>query len=173
MQGLPDQLKGCKVFPVVPGGKLPATPNGWRDASDDPAQIADWQRINPDFNWAVATGLSGLFVIDVDPAGLDWWAKLLERDATVREAVANAYQVRTPRGGLHIYFRGEGPSTASRIAEGIDTRGGIKRDGKIVSGGYVLLPGSKTGAGTYSELPGGAIVDASIHCWHCSRTQEI
>lgn len=142
---------------MVPGGKLPATPNGWHEASDDPAQIAQWQRVNPEFNWAVATGLSGLFVIDVDPAGLDWWAKLLARDADIRAAVDRAYQVRTPRGGLHVYFKGEGPSTASRIADGIDTRGGIKRDGKIISGGYVLLPGSKTDKGSYEALPGGTI----------------
>jgi hypothetical protein len=141
----------------VPGGKEPATRDGWHVATDDPAQIAEWQKINPDFNWAVATGPSGLFVIDVDPNGLDWWGKLLERDPVIRGAVEQAYQVRTPRGGLHVYFRGEGPSTASRIAEGIDTRGGIRRDGKIVSGGYVLLPGSKTSAGTYAALPGGSI----------------
>lgn len=157
MLKLPEILRGCKVFPCVPGGKEPATKAGWHIATDDPAQIAEWQRVNPDFNWAIATGPSGLFVIDVDPNGLDWWGKLLERDPAIREAVERAYQVRTPRGGLHVYFRGEGPSTASRIADGIDTRGGIHRDGKIVSGGYVLLPGSKTANGAYSELPGGAI----------------
>lgn len=157
LRALPDILQGCKLFPCVPGGKEPAIKDGWHAATDDSAQIAEWHRINPDFNWAVATGPSGLFVIDVDPNGLDWWGKLLERDPVIRKAVERAYQVRTPRGGLHIYFRGEGPSTASRIAEGIDTRGGIKRDGKIVSGGYVLLPGSKTNAGAYSELPGGQI----------------
>lgn len=140
-------------------GKEPATREGWRIATGDPAQLAAWQAINPDFNWAVATGPSGLFVIDVDPNGLDWWHTLLERDPVIREAVGKAFQVRTPRGGLHVYFKGEGPSTASRIAEGIDTRGGIYRDGKIVSGGYVLLPGSKTSAGSYSALPGGAITD--------------
>lgn len=159
MQTLPNILAGCKVFPCVPNGKEPATRDGWKIASDDPAQIAEWSRINPNFNWAVATGLSGLFVIDVDPNGLDWWAKLLERDADIRAAVDRAYQVRTPRGGLHVYFKGEGPSTASRIAEGIDTRGGINRNGTIVSGGYVLLPGSKTPNGSYSELPGGVIAD--------------
>lgn len=157
MLNLPEILQGCKIFPCQVGGKLPATSNGWKEASSDPAQIAEWLKINPDFNWALATGLSDLFVIDVDPAGLDYWAKLLERDVDIRQAVESAFQVRTPRGGLHIYFKGEGPSTASRIAEGIDTRGGIKRDGQVVSGGYVLLPGSKTEAGTYSELPGGKI----------------
>lgn len=166
---LPDILDGCKVFPVIPGTKDPATPHGWRDASSDREQIAEWNRINPNFNWAVACGPSGLFVFDIDPAGLDWWAKLLERDAAVRAAVENAFQVRTPKGGLHVYFKGEGPSTASRIAEGIDTRGGFWRDGKMVSGGYVILPGSKTTAGpgrvdgSYSALPGGKLQPLPDH----------
>lgn len=163
MRGLPAILDGCKVFPCSPGTKDPATPNGWKDASADPAQIAAWLKVNPDFNWAVACGPSGLFVFDIDPNGLDWWAKLLERDPVVKAAVDRAFQVRTPKGGLHIYFRGEGPSTASRIAEGIDTRGGITRNGEIISGGYVILPGSKTKAGpgrvdgSYEALPGGVL----------------
>lgn len=159
MRDLPDFFHGCKVFPCAPNGKDPATVNGWHDASSDPAQIAEWKAINPDFNWAVATGPSGLFVIDVDPNGLEWWNRLLATDPAIKSAVDRAFQVRTPRGGLHVYFRGEGPSTASRIADGIDTRGGIQRDGKIVSGGYVLLPGSKTDAGIYSALPGGGLFD--------------
>jgi hypothetical protein len=158
VQDLPDILKGCKLFPCREGDKRPATSEGWHVATDDPAQIAEWRRVNPNFNWAVATGPSGLFVIDVDPKGLDWWHDLLKRDPAIAEAVSKAFKVRTPRGGLHIYFRGEGPSTASRIAEGIDTRGGIRKDGKIISGGYVLLPGSRTDAGTYQALPGGDIL---------------
>lgn len=160
---LPPQLAGCKIFPCSPGTKDPATTHGWKDASSDPAQIAEWLKINPDFNWSVACGLSNLFVFDVDPAGLDWWAKLLERDPVIKAAVDRAFQVRTPKGGLHIYFRGEGPSTASRIAEGIDTRGGITRNGAMISGGYVVLPGSRTKAGpgrvdgAYEALPGGVI----------------
>lgn len=169
MLELPDILQGCKVFPCVPGTKDPATPNGWKDASADPAQIAEWNQINPDFNWAVACGASGLFVFDIDPAGLAWWAKLLERDPAIRSAVDAAFQVRTPKGGLHVYFKGEGPSTASRIAEGIDTRGGFMREGKMVSGGYVILPGSKTRAGpgrvdgAYTALPGGIIQPLPDH----------
>jgi hypothetical protein len=163
MQGLPDILAGCKVFPCSPGTKDPATAHGWKDASSDPAQIAEWSRINPDFNWAVACGPSGLFVFDIDPAGLDWWHKLLDRDPVIKAAVDRAFTVRTPKGGLHVYFKGEGPSTASRIAEGIDTRGGILKNGEIISGGYVILPGSKTVAGpgrvtgSYEALPGGTI----------------
>lgn len=160
MLDLPDQLRGVKayLFPCQPRGKLPATAHGWKEATCDPEQIRTWLAANPDFNWGIATGLSGLVVFDIDPAGLDWWGKLLERDSAIKTAVDRAFQVRTPRGGLHIYFRGEGPSTASRIAEGIDTRGGILKDGKVTSGGYVILPGSRTEAGIYEALPGGEIL---------------
>jgi hypothetical protein len=151
---IPDFLQGCKVFPCVPGTKDPATKHGWKDASNDPAQIAEWLKINPDFNWAVATGLSGLFIIDVDPEGLRRWEDMQNENPVLKSAVSRAYTVRTPRGGLHVYFRGKGPSTASRIAPGIDTRGGIWKDDKVVSGGYVLLPGSRTVNGSYSVLGG-------------------
>lgn len=163
MLALPEILVGCKIFPIQPGTKDPATPHGWKDASSDREQISAWHAVNPDFNWGVACALSGIFVFDIDPAGLDWWAKLLERDPVIKAAVDRAFTVRTPKGGLHVYFRGEGPSTASRIAQGIDTRGGFHREGKIVSGGYVVLPGSKTRAGPgrvdgiYEALPGGTL----------------
>lgn len=163
MLALPEILVGAKIFPIQPGTKDPATTHGWKDASSDREQIAAWHAVNPDFNWGVSCALSGLFVFDIDPAGLDWWAKLLERDPVIKAAVDRAFTVRTPKGGLHVYFRGEGPSTASRIAQGIDTRGGFHREGKIVSGGYVVLPGSKTRAGPgrvdgiYEALPGGTL----------------
>lgn len=138
-------------------GKVPATPGGWKDATADEAKISEWEQINPRFNWAVACGLSGLFVIDIDPAGLDWWANLLTFRPEVAEAVAATHKVKTPRGGLHVYFRGEGPSTASKIAPGIDTRGGVWIDGKMVSGGYVVLPGSATNDGSYEDLGGDVV----------------
>lgn len=156
---LPDALQGCKVFPCIPNGKFPATSNGWKDATDDAAQISAWHLANPDFNWATATGLSGLFVIDVDPQGMEWWLRQLNSNEALRAACASTLQVRTPRGGLHVYFRGEGPSTASRIALGIDTRGGISRNGEIVSGGYVVLPGSHTESGAYSVLQDRPVAD--------------
>ena len=155
MPKLPDILQGCKVFPCKAGEKLPALENGWKGASDDPAQIAEWEQQYPGCNWAVATGLSDLFVIDVDPEGLETWEEMQNVDSNLRQEITKAYTVRTPRGGLHHYWRGAGPSTASRIAAGIDTRGGIRTaEGDIKSGGYVLLPGSVVKGSSYTEEGG-------------------
>jgi hypothetical protein len=159
MFNIPKQLKDCMIFPCIENSKFPATKNGMHDASIDAHQIEDWHALNSSFNWAVATGLSGLFVIDVDPKGLAYWQDLLSQNISICEAVASTWQVRTPRGGLHVYFKGEGPTTTSKITEGIDTRGGIRVDNRIVSGGYALLPGSKTLEGEYISLSDNSIID--------------
>jgi hypothetical protein len=147
----------------MPGDKLPALSYGWQTrATDDPTQLAEWERSMDGLNWGVACGPSGLFVIDIDPAGMAAWQAMQERSPELRNAVARSYTVRTPRGGFHHYFRGQGPTTASAIAPGIDTRGGYLDDktGKIKSIGYVVLPGSKTVAGpktvdgVYEEIGG-------------------
>jgi hypothetical protein len=58
--------RGFAVFPCVPRGKVPATPHGCRDATQDLAQITTWWRENLYYNVAVATGpVSGVFVLEV------------------------------------------------------------------------------------------------------------
>lgn len=155
MPVLPSALRGCKIFPCVAGTKVPVIADGWHGATDDPVQWAQWEKQYPGCNWAVATGLSGLFVIDVDPEGLEIWERWQNERPELRAAIADAFTVRTPRGGFHHYFQGEGPSTASRIAPGIDSRGGILESaGTVRSGGYALLPGSSTADGTYNVCGG-------------------
>jgi hypothetical protein len=125
--------RGWWVFPCRPQQKVPAVKHGWQDATRDPEQIRAWWSENPAYNVAIATGPSGLTVIDVDPNGLDEWRQMLANDSGLREAVEAAPTINTPRDGLHIYMTGEGPTSASKIAPGIDTRG---------AGGYVLAPPS-------------------------------
>lgn len=147
---LPPPLAGARVFPVLPGDKIPALDYGWQiRATNDAAQIAQWEGGMKNLNWGIAAGPSGLFVFDVDPNGLSAWDALLARDPLLKAAVARAFTVQTPRGGFHIYFRGQGPTTVKAIAEGIDTRGGYldERTGKMKSVGYVVAPGSRTVAG--------------------------
>lgn len=144
----------------MPGDKVPALSYGWQTrATDDPQQVTEWQQSMAGLNWGVAAGPSGLFVIDVDPQGLDHWQAMQEADPQLKEAVSKAFTVKTPRGGFHYYFKGNGPTTASAIGPGIDTRGGYldERTGKLKSIGYVVLPGSKTAVGEYVAL--GGVVD--------------
>jgi hypothetical protein len=57
---------GIPVFPCVPGGKRPLTPNGFHDATSARVVHQWWQR-NPDANIGLATGSStGVLVVDVD-----------------------------------------------------------------------------------------------------------
>ena len=53
---------GLPVFPC--NGKTPATPHGCKDATTDPAQIAEWWG-GSTYNVAIATG-NGIVVLDVD-----------------------------------------------------------------------------------------------------------
>lgn len=118
---------GYKVFPCVAGGKEPACGRGYKDATDDPAQINAWWQACPDYNVAMSPEDQGLAVIDAEhDADLD----ALELELGVSP---DTYVVRTPRGGRHFYYEGSLPSTVRKLAPQVDTRG---------RGGYVLLPPS-------------------------------
>lgn len=122
--------EGKPVFPCVPGGKSPATPNGFKDATTDPAQIDSWWS-QADYNIGICPNDIGCYVVDLDPpAGEQSWSALLAPEGL---AEIETLIVRTPRGGRHLWFKGELPTTASRLGPKIDTRG---------RGGYVLLPPS-------------------------------
>jgi hypothetical protein len=118
-------------------GKHPLTPNGVKDATDDPVQLAAWREQYPFAHWAVATGArSGVIVIDLDrKPGKDGIA-LLAAMAKARGGLPRTRMVRTGSGGLHLYFKHPGghvPNSAGKLGPGIDVRG---------DGGYVVAPGS-------------------------------
>ena len=93
--------RGFAVFPCVPRGKVPATPHGCRDATQDLAQITTWWRESPYYNVAVATGpVSRVFVLDVD--GLDAEASLRKLEQQYG-ALPETVESITPR-GRHIFF---------------------------------------------------------------------
>ena len=98
---------GWPVFPCQPGRKTPATRHGYLDATTDPAQISEWFARHPDRNLAVATGAPGPDVLDIDyrgPAGSGFPALARLRAAGLLDGAAAS--VRTPSGGLHVYFAG-------------------------------------------------------------------
>lgn len=121
--------RGYRVFPLAPNSRVPAWADwDWRvEASNDPAVIAAWWGTG-EWNIGCCAG-SGTVVVDLDQKnGKDGLGEYL--------AMGGAFgtlAVRTPTGGMHLYFAGEGRNTSNTIGRGIDTRG---------DGGYVVAPGS-------------------------------
>jgi hypothetical protein len=127
--------RGLWVFPCVPRDKVPATANGYKDATTDFDVIERWWRREPEFNIGVATGArSHIFVVDVD--GIDAEAELEKLEAQ-HGALPPTVETITPRPGRHLFFEWSHKTpvrnTTSRVAPKIDTRG---------EGGYVVAPPS-------------------------------
>lgn len=116
--------RSWKFFPVL--GKKPALEGDWRGhATDDDAQLDAW--LAAGYGLALDCGASGVTVVDPDgQEGLATWEQLKA------EGVPDTYTVRTPRGGLHLYFEGEAPSSVQKLGPKVDTRG---------LGGYVVFDG--------------------------------
>jgi Bifunctional DNA primase/polymerase, N-terminal/Primase C terminal 1 (PriCT-1) len=125
--------RGLAVFPCRQRAKLPATEHGVKDATRDPARIAQWWQNDPTYNVAIATGApSGVFALDID--GVDAEAALCRLE-TEHGSLPPSVEVITAR-GRHIYFRMPATdirNSAGKVAAKIDVRG---------TGGYVLAPPS-------------------------------
>jgi hypothetical protein len=125
--------RGLHVFPCLPRGKEPATANGYKDATVDPALIERWWRQDADCNIGIATGArSHCFVLDVD--GDDAEA-VLQKLGDHCGALPPTVETITPR-GRHVFF--DWPShpvrnSAGKLGPGLDIRG---------EGGYVVAPPS-------------------------------
>lgn len=147
-----------EVFPLHPGGKMPRTPHGFKDASTNPEQIDLWWQRWPEANYGIATGgAKRLLVIDIDvkngAPGMATLAVLEEKQGLI-----DALRVQTPSGGLHLFTTvPEGIALFSSSANrdlGVDIR---------CEGGYVVGPGSVIDDKTYEIIEGdfGAIPEAA------------
>jgi hypothetical protein len=135
---------GWPVFPCQPGRKTPATPHGYLDATTDPDTITEWFAHRPDRNLAVATGEPGPDVLDVDyrgPAGTGFPALGSLARAGLLEGAAGS--VRTPSGGLHVYFAGSDQRSGHLPASRLDF---------LAHGGYALLPPSQIDSKPYQPI---------------------
>jgi RecA-family ATPase len=125
---------GIPVFICYPDAKIPATPNGFKDATTDLRIVDGWYAVQPNYNLAICPEHAGWGVIDLESDCPPDWANGREMPET--------YTVSTPRGGKHLYFEGSIPSSVRKLIKGlpIDTRG---------FGGYVLVPPSVVGGRPY------------------------
>ncbi|MGW2942436.1 bifunctional DNA primase/polymerase [Streptomyces sp. NPDC001226] len=149
-----------RVFPLIPGDKRPAVSDWETRATTDPDRITRaWS--TGAFNVGIATGPSGLVVIDLDkpkhpddtpPAawaehgvtdGADVLAVLCERHG--RTFPADTYTVRTWSGGTHLYFLApEGEplrNTAGDSARGLGWKVDTRAWGGLVVGAGSTVAG--------------------------------
>jgi Bifunctional DNA primase/polymerase, N-terminal/Primase C terminal 1 (PriCT-1) len=132
---------GYQVFPCAPGGKVPLTSHGFKDATTDADRIEAWWKEHPAANIAVTT--EGLLVIDVDGADNPW-----PGDPARAQELARGPVSLTPSGGRHYVFRQPTGracrNTAGRVAPGVDTR---------ADGGYIVVPPSVVEGKAYRWAP--------------------
>jgi len=131
--------KGIPVFPASAKTKKPLTPNGFKDATTDEAQIRTWWTKWPKAMIGVPMGSRSrrwLFDVDIDPSkgfnGPKELAQLTAQHGPLPETLMGS----TPRGGSHFFFLWNGVNirnSASKIAPGLDVRG---------EGGYAIVPPS-------------------------------
>lgn len=127
------------VFPCKPGAKVPATPNGFKDATTDTGIIDAWWSEHPDCNIGIATGpQAGIWALDVDAA--DGLVSLQAEHGKLPQTLSQT----TGSGGRHLLFRWEDAQPVGNRAKfwpGLDVRG---------EGGYIVAPPSVTEKGAYS-----------------------
>ncbi|MGW5589264.1 bifunctional DNA primase/polymerase [Streptomyces sp. NPDC003857] len=175
--------------PCLPAGRWC---HGFHAATLDHRRISEWWGSRPDFGVGVACGPAGLVVIDIDahqaqPPSRD---RILPgipiADHVDLTGLANGFhtlavlaalrgqpspaddqstlRVRTPSGGLHVWYRASdnrrwqcssGSSTGRALAWQVDVR---------AHGGYIIAPGTTTEHGTYTAI-GEVREPAALPAW--------
>jgi bifunctional DNA primase/polymerase-like protein len=155
--------------------------HGFHAATTDLRVINAWWTTNPRFGIGVSCGPAGLIVIDIDAHAVDFPSrdKVLPgipiHDQVDLTGLANGYhslallaalrgqpspaaddgtlRVRTPSGGLHVWYQA-GPHYAFSCSS--STGGGRAALAWQVDvrahGGYIIAPGTTTEAGTYTPI---------------------
>lgn len=126
---------GWHVFPIVPKGKRPLTPHGFKDASAAESAVRQWWARWPGANIGIATGASGLVVVDLDgKEGIAAWALGKANNPGMNDDTLTSL---TGGGGIHLIFLAPESTiignSASKLAPHIDIRG---------MGGYIIAPPS-------------------------------
>jgi hypothetical protein len=124
--------------------KAPLTANGFKDASNDVAQVQEWIKTFPGCLWGVATGPSQLLVVDVDlyKGATSQPLELATGVELSKETVA----ARTISDGQHYYYKRPVECTFGQgngLWFGIDVRACL---------GYVVIPPSTVPPASYTWI---------------------
>jgi hypothetical protein len=176
--------------PCLSGGRWC---HGFRAATTDTARIDDWWGSHPAMGVGVACGPAGLVVLDVDAhsaevpdrnrllpgipihprvdltglgSGFDTLALLAAyRGQQDPAADAGTLRVRTPSGGLHIWYRNPRPGTRYRSSTGSSPKVALAWQVDIrADNGYIVAPTNRTPQGSYVPV-GEARTPAPLPDW--------
>lgn len=142
--------QGFRIFPLMPGTKRPYSHEGWKAImTTNEGQIRRWFAERPDMNYAVVCD-NWHVILDPDEGNRKDGTKkngiqnFLDAEAAAspdtffnNSIYDNTYRVKTPKGGMHLYFLAAGAysNSVSKIIPDVDVRG---------PDGYVVGPGSYT-----------------------------
>lgn len=134
---------------ITPKEKQPYIRTGLNGASIDSDQIKAWWKTWPTAMIGINCGKSGLFVVDLDVKNTDGIFNFNRLGIDT----GGSLNSKTPSGGLHIIFSGNGKSTGNGKL-GIDTRG---EGGYFIAPPSVIVSGDKPGAymaiGDWNKTP--------------------
>lgn len=173
--------------------------HGFHAATLDQRRISRWWGSHPQFGVGIACGPADLVVIDIDAhtarppsrdrilpgipigdhidlTGMSTGFHTLAVLAALRGVRSPAedestLRVRTPSGGLHVWYRAADPrrwqcssgsSTGRALAWQVDVR---------AHGGYIIAPGTTTSAGTYTPV-GTVRQPAALPLWLAQELQR-
>lgn len=132
--------RGYRVFPLRTYGKKPIIPEFQHEASTDVGKIFGWwhdPETGKELNYNVGVLTTDMVVVDLDEKE--------DRNGILNyEQLGGTFEtltVRTPSGGLHLYFNGPDSGLRVGVWPGVDIRS---------HNGYVIAPGSETSEGVYT-----------------------
>ena len=137
--------RGWSVVPVGPNGPLVRWAK-YQTALPTADEVREWWHRWPAANVSIATGaLSGVVVVDLDRGHSDG----VDGAASIRRAgldLPETRSVRTPRGGIHAYYRHPGGRLpcVTDLLPGVDLKG---------DGGLAMAPPSSRPDGAYAGIP--------------------
>jgi hypothetical protein len=163
--------QGFRVFPLPVGRKdPPITPAGYTEPPEgeyhqhiptsDPKEAARmWTGAKGqslDYNIGYCT--NDFFAVDIDNKNGKNGEKAFAELVAWYGLDVNTVEARTPTGGRHLLYKlpngGVAKNTASRLGDGVDTRGWH---------GYLVAPGSRVTAGEYTWVrPPGSVPMATV-----------